>query len=190
MAWPPCNCPFLGPAAEEPPGTEQRTPIFVTRDRELARLDGFLNQALRGQGRVAFVIGDAGQGKTALLQEFARRAQAAHPELVVAGGNGSAYTGQGDPYLPFREMLGQLTGDIEDRCATGSIDREQARRLWHTLPLTVQVLVEAGPDWWALSYPLRLSRSGPNAIRRGPAGRNGCPGCRRWHSANGPTFPA
>ena len=104
-------------------------PVFVARERELAQLDGFLDKALAGQGQVVFVTGDAGQGKTALIQEFARRAQAAHPDLVVASGNGNAHTGIGDPYLPFREVLGLLTGDVEARWAAGAISREQARRL-------------------------------------------------------------
>ena len=83
-------------------------PVFVARERELAQLDGHLDQALSGQGRVVLVTGEAGQGKTALVQEFARRAQAAHPDLIVASGYGNAYTGVGDPYLPFREILAML----------------------------------------------------------------------------------
>jgi DNA-binding SARP family transcriptional activator/tetratricopeptide (TPR) repeat protein len=137
---------FLEIIAEESAPVEPRRPVFVARERELARLDGFLHLALGGQCRIVFVTGDPGQGKTALVQEFARRAQAAHPELVVAGGNGNAYTGKGDPYVPFREILSLLTGDIEEQWAAQSFSREQARRLWHTLPLTAQALVEAGPD--------------------------------------------
>jgi DNA-binding SARP family transcriptional activator/predicted ATPase len=133
--------PFLG---GEPREVER--PIFVARERELAQLDGFLDLALTGQGRVAFVTGEAGSGKTALLQEFVRRAQAAHPDLVVATGNCNAHTGVGDPYLPFREILGLLTGDVEARWAAGAITRDHALRLWSTLPLTAQALADTGPD--------------------------------------------
>jgi len=126
---------------------------FVARERELAQLEGFLSRALAGQGRVVFVTGDAGQGKTALLQECARRAQAAQPDLLVAGGNGNAHTGIGDPYLPFREILGLLTGDVETRRAAGAIPAEQARRLWQALPLAAQALVETGPDLIDLFVP-------------------------------------
>jgi predicted ATPase/DNA-binding SARP family transcriptional activator len=139
-------------------------PVFVAREHQLARLDGFLAQALalgrgalesgtRPGGQVVFVIGDAGEGKTALIQEFARRAQATHPDLIVASGNGNAYTGIGDPYLPFREILGMLAGDVEAPWAAGAITREQARRLWHTLPLMAQALLEAGPDLIDLFVP-------------------------------------
>jgi ABC-type oligopeptide transport system substrate-binding subunit/DNA-binding SARP family transcriptional activator len=121
-------------------------PVFVAREQELERLDEFLGQALAGRGQVAFVTGDAGQGKTALIQRFTRRAQAAHSELVVAGGNGNAHTGVGDPYLPFREILGLLTGDVEARWTAGAMEKEQARRLWSVLPLAVRALVETGPD--------------------------------------------
>jgi DNA-binding SARP family transcriptional activator/predicted ATPase len=129
---------------EEP--IEVERPIFVARERELAQLDGFLDLALAGQGRVVFVTGEAGSGKTALVQEFTRCAQDAHADLIVASGNCNAYTGIGDPYLPFREILELLTGDVEARWAAGAMTREHARRLWNTLPLAAQALVEAGPD--------------------------------------------
>jgi predicted ATPase len=120
-------------------------PVFVARERELARLDRILEQALAGQGRVAFVTGGPGRGKTALLDEFARRAMEAHAGLLVASGNCNAYSGVGDPYLPFRDVLGQLTGDIEARWAAGTISQDHALRLWDALPLTVQALVDHGP---------------------------------------------
>ena len=121
-------------------------PVFVARERELAQLDGYLELALAGQGRVVFVTGDAGSGKTTLVQEFTRRAQDVHVDLVAASGNCNAYTGIGDPYLPFREILERLTGDVEARWAAGAMSGEHARRLWHTLPFAAQALVEAGLD--------------------------------------------
>jgi predicted ATPase/DNA-binding SARP family transcriptional activator len=120
-------------------------PIFVGREAELAELDGHLSQVLDGQGRVVFVTGEAGSGKTALIEAFARRAQDAHPDLVVAGGNCNAHTGIGDPYLPFREILQLITGDVESRWAAGSISGDHARSLWQTMPLTAQAILEAGP---------------------------------------------
>jgi DNA-binding SARP family transcriptional activator len=128
-------------------------PVFVARERELAQVDGFLNATLSGRGRVVFVTGEAGSGKTALLQEFARRAQEAHADMIVTWGHGNAHTGAGDPYLPFREVLSLLTGDVEARWAAGAMSGEQARRLWYLLPLTVQALVGAGPDLVDLFVP-------------------------------------
>jgi DNA-binding SARP family transcriptional activator/predicted ATPase len=129
---------------EEPPQVE--ISVFVARERELGQLDGFLDLALAGQGRVVFVTGEAGSGKTTLVQEFTRHAQEMHADLIVASGNCNAYTGIGDPYLPFREILELLTGDVEAKWAAGAITGEHARRLWNTLPLTAQALVEAGRD--------------------------------------------
>lgn len=120
--------------------------IFVARQQELARLDNLLDTALSGHKQVAFIIGEAGQGKTTLLQAFAQRAQQTHPDLIVVGGNCNAYTGLGDPYLPFREILELLTGDVEARAMVGTLRRGQARRLWHMLPTMVQTLLEQGPD--------------------------------------------
>jgi adenylate cyclase len=130
--------------APQPTAPEQ--PLFVARERELARLTEFLDLAMAGQGQMAFVIGEAGSGKTALLQEFSRCAQDAYPELVVAGGRGNAHTGVGDPYLPFREVLALLSGDVESRWSAGAIGAEHAQRLWNTLPLAAQALLADAPD--------------------------------------------
>jgi DNA-binding SARP family transcriptional activator len=107
--------PFL---EEEPPPVE--IPTFVARERELAQLNGFLDRVLAGQGRVVFVTGEAGSGKTTLVHEFSRRAQDVYADLGVASGNCNAYTGIGDPYLPFREILEMLTGDVEAKWAAGA----------------------------------------------------------------------
>jgi DNA-binding SARP family transcriptional activator/predicted ATPase len=135
---------FLGPKEAEPIDLEQ--PVFVACEPELARLNGFLDLALAGQGQVVFVIGEAGRGKTALVQEFARRAQAKQADLIVAGGNCNAYTGLGDPYLPFREIMGLLTGDIETRWAAKAIHHSQAQRLWAFMPRATEALLNSGPD--------------------------------------------
>jgi DNA-binding SARP family transcriptional activator len=130
---------------EEPPSTVER-PVFVAREQELAQLDGYLEATLAGRGQVVFVTGGPGRGKTALMREFARQAMEAHPELLVAHGNCNAYSGVGDPYLPFREVLGMLTGDVESRWAAGAISRNHARRSWLALPLSLQALVDHGPS--------------------------------------------
>ena len=126
--------------------SDVEVPVFVARTRELAKLDEHLNSALSGKGEVVFVTGEAGSGKTTLIQEFTRRAQEKYPELLVAIGNCNAYTGIGDPYLPFREILEFLTGDVESRWAAGTITREHAMRLWEKVPVAAQALVEVGPD--------------------------------------------
>jgi len=121
-------------------------PIFVARERELSQIETQLDMAMNAQGRVVFITGEAGSGKTALIHEFTRRAQEAHEDLIVASGKCNAYTGIGDPYLPFRQVLELLTGDVEARWAAGAISGEHARLLWYTFPITAQALVESGAD--------------------------------------------
>ncbi len=105
-----------------------------------------LETALAGSGRVVFILGEAGQGKTTLMAEFARQAQESHRDLVVADGQCNAQAGVGDPYLPFRDSIGMLAGDLEARWAAGTLPREQALRLWSLFPYTVQTLLEYSPN--------------------------------------------
>jgi DNA-binding SARP family transcriptional activator len=141
---------YVRPPAFHPPrfllegADDASPPLFVARDQELARLATFADRALEGTGCVAFVTGGPGQGKSALLDEFVRRAMRTHPELLVARGNCSAYVGAGDPYLPFRDVMAMLTGDLEGRWSAGSIRRDHARRLWDALPLVMTSLLAWG----------------------------------------------
>ncbi len=123
----------------------QSTP-FVAREHELARLDGFLTQALAGHGQILFVSGEAGSGKTTLMRKFALQAQEAHPDLIVAGAVCNAHTGVGDPYLPFRALISLLAGGLEAGGREGLFTEEQARRLWEFMPTVVPTLVEFGAD--------------------------------------------
>jgi DNA-binding SARP family transcriptional activator/ABC-type transporter Mla MlaB component len=120
--------------------------VFVARQPELARLEQVLNRALSGQGGVLFVTGEAGSGKTALIQEFTHNAQRTYADLIFANGSCNAQIGIGDPYLPLREILGMLTGDVEARWAAGAITSEHARRLWNMLPFTARAVASIGPD--------------------------------------------
>jgi adenylate cyclase len=68
----------------------------------------------------------------------------ARPDLLVVRGDCNAYSGAGDPYLPFRDVMAMLTGDLEPRWLAGSISSEHARRLWVVLPLVIPALLAGG----------------------------------------------
>src|SRR5262245_4945163 len=57
------------------PSAESSAAKLVGRDAELARLQGLLVTALDGRRRVVFVTGEAGIGKTALVETFLARLQ-------------------------------------------------------------------------------------------------------------------
>jgi len=118
--------------------------LFFARESELAQLSELLNRSLCSQGQVGFVSGEAGSGKTALISEFTDRAIQGHGNLIAVRGTCNAYTGVGDPYLPFKEILGLLTGEVESRWKARTISREFALRLWNNLPLIIPELVEHG----------------------------------------------
>jgi ABC-type oligopeptide transport system substrate-binding subunit/DNA-binding SARP family transcriptional activator len=123
---------------------EREVPLFVAREPQLAFLEERLVRALEGKGGVAWVSGEAGSGKTALLQAFIRQALETHADLLAVSSSCTAFTGIGDPYLPFREVLGMLAGDLETQWTIGTISHQQARRLWRALPLTIEALVKHG----------------------------------------------
>jgi class 3 adenylate cyclase len=75
---------------------------FVGREREMEQLKERLADAFSGLGSVAMVVGDAGIGKTRLLQEFATYARLRGAQVLW----GAAYEGEARlPYGPFAEAL-------------------------------------------------------------------------------------
>jgi serine/threonine protein kinase/tetratricopeptide (TPR) repeat protein len=120
--------------------------VFVAREKELEKLKTHLENSLSQEGRVSFIVGDAGSGKTALIHEFARRALEKYPDLIVAQGSCNAHTGIGDVYHPFREIMNLLTGEVEAKFAAGVLSREHASRLWNLLPIAAGAIAESGPD--------------------------------------------
>ncbi len=121
------------------------SPVFVGREVELGRLDAALALVKegQGQGQVLFVAGPAGSGKTSLLTAFVRSALATYDNLLVVNGGGNAYTGPGNPYCPFLEMLRQLQGDI----GGGEVlVRSQLSRLAEMRSVLLPILIRYIPD--------------------------------------------
>jgi len=116
--------------------------LFVARDEELARMHGFIDQAMAGKGSVCFVTGEPGAGKSTLLDEFSRRVLHEYPDLMFASGDCNPQTGTEDPYLPFREIMSELTGvegtRVDDKNGPG-----RSRNFFQT---SARMLAEHGPD--------------------------------------------
>ncbi|WP_327181202.1 helix-turn-helix transcriptional regulator [Streptomyces sp. NBC_01334] len=82
---------------------------FIGREEELARLSGVLERARGGESRAVLIAGDAGVGKTRVLDEVAARA--ARSGTTVLTGHCVDLGDVGLPYLPFTEILGLLAAD-------------------------------------------------------------------------------
>jgi DNA-binding winged helix-turn-helix (wHTH) protein/predicted ATPase len=85
-----------------------RAPVaLVGREAELAQLHQWFAAALRGERRVGFITGEAGIGKTTLVDAFV--AQAGREEALWIGhGQCVDQYGAGEAYLPVLEALGRL----------------------------------------------------------------------------------
>lgn len=134
---------------------------FVLRGRELTQLQIQLDKALAGNPQIIFVAGEAGSGKSSLLHEFAQRAQRHHPTLVVAGGSCNAFSGVGDPYLPFRDAMVMLLGESDGPWASLSTTRIALYKA--LIPPIAQALIAFAPDVIDVLAPahLLLQRANP-----------------------------
>ena len=96
---------------EAPAARASDRPILVGRDRERRRLLALMDEATQGRGQVVLVSGEAGVGKTALVEDLA--ADATSAGCLVLWGH--AYdVSAGPPYEPIAEIGRRYrpTGDL------------------------------------------------------------------------------
>jgi tetratricopeptide (TPR) repeat protein len=119
---------------------------FVGRDSERATLLGLVDQAMRGQGRVAMVVGPPGVGKTRIATEAG--AEASGRGFMTLAGN--CYDREDPiPFIPFVEILEEMFATAASpesfRQAIGESASEiarllpQLRRLFPDIPAPVEL---------------------------------------------------
>ncbi len=89
---------------------------LVGRDQEVQQLRGYLEEAIKGRGRVLLVGGESGVGKSRLLEEL-RSLSLVEGTLVVSG---QAVQGGGEPYEVWRPAARWLAllGNADNRRAS------------------------------------------------------------------------
>lgn len=102
---------------------------IVGRDEELARLRACLARAAGGERSVVFLTGEAGIGKTTLLDRFIAAVQR-EGNVAIARGVCLEQYGEGEAYLPVLEALGRLSRD-------------------ESMPELAQTLARYAPTWLA-----------------------------------------
>ncbi len=109
---------------------------FVGRGGELETLEDHLQEALEGRGRVVLITGEAGIGKTMLVEHFRDQVLSHYPEVRFAGAECDRPIGEMDvgalsPYAPFKALIAQLVNQ----------ERERGEH-W-----ALAYLKEVGPSW-------------------------------------------
>jgi predicted ATPase len=97
---------------------------LVGRQGEVALLEGWGQQAAHGTRQLVFVSGEAGVGKTTVVEMFLARL-ATGGEVRTVRGQCVEHYGEGEPYLPFLEALGRL-GQSSERDAVCAVLRRYA----------------------------------------------------------------
>ncbi len=140
----PLSRPVIPPSLH--PSMQPRTFQLVAREDELDWLEAHINATLASQGSAIFITGDAGSGKTALLDALMLRALNSHPRLLIVKGSCAIHDGAGAPYLPFREVLLMLANPSKPTWGRSPLDLQASTRLGEVQPLITRLLSEQAPD--------------------------------------------
>ena len=100
---------FIGPRPRQakPPASVDPRGALVGRDEVLAQLEDRLASVVAGHRQLVFLSGEAGIGKTAVLDALLARA-ASDPDLLIARGTCLEHYGAAEAYLPVLEAFGRL----------------------------------------------------------------------------------
>jgi DNA-binding CsgD family transcriptional regulator/tetratricopeptide (TPR) repeat protein len=117
--------------------TRVSSPRFIGRDAEAAVMAAAVEEARAGDSSIVLIGGEAGIGKTRLIDEVAARARAGGA-VVLHGGCVSLGDGGGLPFAPFVEALRRLPAVLASG-AFGDLDLEMLRtpataELGHLMP--------------------------------------------------------
>jgi predicted ATPase len=136
--------------AEPAPTVTAAAPVpILGRDAELELLNTLLRQLPSGRRQVVFVNGEAGIGKTALVDAFSRQLAASGAASVARGGCVQGVGGT-EAYYPVMEALCQLCAGPEGKAVT-------------------QILARMAPAWLAQgsdSEPAGSPKTRPTAQER------------------------
>lgn len=100
--------PITAPSSHPlPPSSIYSPPHLVGRQAELAHLAQWYDTARQGQRQIGFIAGEAGIGKTALVETLMAQA-ATHHDVWLGHGQCVDHYGAGEAYLPLLEALGRL----------------------------------------------------------------------------------
>jgi predicted ATPase/DNA-binding winged helix-turn-helix (wHTH) protein len=122
------------------------TKRIVGREPALVELGGYLSKARRNERQVVFITGEAGIGKTALADEFLRRAQVDAPGVRIARGQCVEGYGGKEPYYAVLDALGQLCQGSEGESV-------------------VQILSTQAPTW-LVQFPALVKREQREMLQR------------------------
>lgn len=153
------------PPAASAPAVPVQTPSplpgsraqVVGREQELSQLQARLRRACTGQRQVVFITGEAGIGKTTLVDTFVAGAVAAGP-LWLAYGQCVEYYGEGEPYRPVLEAIERLCRGLEGEHLLPVLHREAP--LW--LAQMPGLLAERDAE----AYQQRLQQATPARMQR------------------------
>ncbi|MFF5315392.1 helix-turn-helix transcriptional regulator [Streptomyces massasporeus] len=103
--------------------TRSVSPVFVGRAEELGTLHDALVRAREGEPQALLIGGEAGVGKTRLVEEFA--AAARHRGAVIALGGCVEIGADGLPFAPFSTALRALRRELPGELAAAAAGQEE-----------------------------------------------------------------
>src|SRR5262245_47113190 len=100
---------FIAPRARTSrrPAVADEQGTLVGRDRVMAALETRFARVRAGERHLVFLSGEAGIGKTTVLDAFMAQA-AREPDVMIARGACLEHYGVAEPYLPVLEAIGRL----------------------------------------------------------------------------------
>jgi predicted ATPase/DNA-binding winged helix-turn-helix (wHTH) protein len=135
---------------------------FVGRDTDLAQLQRYLEETMKGSRQVVFISGEQGIGKTRLVDTFLDRARSRKPAGRRSGNNSDPFVSRGqciqshgtaESYMPLLEIL------------TGLCHMPESKHILNVLCRYAPLWMSQMPSQLSMDQILRIRISLRNATR-------------------------
>ena len=133
---------LISPVAGRDPVRLRKRRLMVGRRQELAALWAAFDQAAQGTGLLISIGGEAGIGKTTLVEDFLDDLKASGRLCAIGRGRSSERLAGTEAYLPFLEALEDLLASDEDGSLTERIKRFAPK--WYVQVTSIST-VDSGP---------------------------------------------
>jgi pentatricopeptide repeat protein len=118
-------------------------PAFVGRDQELQKLEQYLDRAFKGQGTAVLISGEAGTGKTRLVNELLRVARKRGAQTIC----GWCLSSMAIPYFPFIEGFNDYFSTVQNEKIQVSASKHLGITAWLRGPKSESIEATGVTGW-------------------------------------------
>lgn len=115
---------------------------LIRREKEMAQLWDAYEALKKGQCQLRFITGEAGTGKSVLMDMFVQEPEEKAENTLLASTFCCIRSEYSIPYQPFKELLKQLLQEVHNNEETARQERSRGKKLKDAIAFSARMLLK------------------------------------------------